>query len=380
MQDLQHEEALEQQVVTAATEARVAIGKTLHFGAVVDSTLAAFKRLKDKVASQLQLFIGFWWDSFEGTRALEERKLVQYLDVLLLFSKRKSLTLNERQRVAGYMERAVKTMPPGASCLLANVFLLMVGLSLAWQKRRTTRKEREDYRFFYDVLNSNLGKGYYTTDRFQEGPTVYSDASRSSRYSGGGWCSSWGPFDYWRYGTAASKKPIDFLEGDTMICSVESQGPTWKGKIVRYNMDNQAFQKSAVKGRSRAERLTRTRSVRNAALIVLEKPMALNPIRMETNLEAPSQPLLHELGVLPPHEAQSDGLPHVSHERLHADTHARQGACPLIIHDPRPGEHLGEGARHVRLLMPAHRQAIHVGARTPVERHSVRAERRGQLT
>jgi hypothetical protein len=66
-------------------------------------------------------------------------------------------------------------MPPGASCLLANVFLLMVGLSLAWQKRRTTRKEREDYRFFYDVLNSNLGKGYYTTDRFyrfQEGPTV----------------------------------------------------------------------------------------------------------------------------------------------------------------------------------------------------------------
>jgi len=153
------------------------------------------------------------------------------------------------------MERAVKTMPPGASCLLANVFLLMVGLSLAWQKRRTTRKEREDYRFFYDVLNSNLGKGYYTTDRFQEGPTVYSDASRSSRYSGGGWCSSWGPFDYWRYGTAAARRPIDFLEGDTMICSVESQGPTWAGKIVRYNMDNQAFQKSAVKGRSRAERL-----------------------------------------------------------------------------------------------------------------------------
>ena len=98
-------------------------------------------------------------------------------------------------------------------------------------------------------------KGYYTTDRFQEGPTVYSDASRSSRYSGGGWCSSWGPFDFWRYGTAASRKPIDFLEGDTMICSVESQGPTWKGRLVRYNMDNQAFQKSAVKGRSRAERL-----------------------------------------------------------------------------------------------------------------------------
>jgi hypothetical protein len=131
-------------------------------------------------------------------------------------SMRKSLTLNERQRVAGYMERAVKTMPPGASCLLANVFLLMVGLCLAWQKRRTTRKEREDYRFFYDVLNSNLGKGYYTTDRFQEGPTVYSDASRSSRYSGGGWCSSWGPFDFWRYGTAG------WIAGWT-ICSSSSR-------------------------------------------------------------------------------------------------------------------------------------------------------------
>ena len=41
------------------------------------------------------------------------------------------------------------TMPPGASCLLANIFLLMIGLSVAWQKRRTTRKERQDFRFFH---------------------------------------------------------------------------------------------------------------------------------------------------------------------------------------------------------------------------------------
>jgi hypothetical protein len=100
-----------------------------------------------------------------------------------------------------------------------------------------------------------MGRGYYTTDRFQEGPTVFSDASRSSRYAGGGWCSSWGPFDWWRYGTAAARKPIDFLEGDTMISSVESQGPTWAKKLIRYKMDNQAFQKSAVKGWSRADRL-----------------------------------------------------------------------------------------------------------------------------
>ena len=214
-----------------------------------------FKVIKDKTASQVQLFVGLWWNSFEGTRTLEERKLIQYMDMLLAFSQRKTLSLRERQTVAGRMQRAVLTMPPGASCLLANIFLLMVGLSVAWQKRRTTRKERQDYKYFYDVLQANYGRGYYTTDRFQEGPTVFSDASRSKSYSGGGWCSSWGPFDYWVYGTAASKKPIDFLEGDTMICSVETQGPTWAQKLVQYKMDNQSFQRSAVKGWSRAERL-----------------------------------------------------------------------------------------------------------------------------
>jgi hypothetical protein len=40
-----------------------------------------------------------------------------------------------------------------------------------------------------------------------------------------------------------------------MIASVESQGPTWAKRLIRYKMDNQAFQKSAVKGWSRAERL-----------------------------------------------------------------------------------------------------------------------------
>ncbi|KOO34527.1 hypothetical protein Ctob_016684, partial [Chrysochromulina tobinii] len=45
-----------------------------------------FKRIKDKSASQVQLFLGLWWDSFTGTRTLEERKLVQYMDMLLEFS------------------------------------------------------------------------------------------------------------------------------------------------------------------------------------------------------------------------------------------------------------------------------------------------------
>jgi hypothetical protein len=176
-----------------------------------------FKRIKDKSASQVQLFLGLWWDSFTGTRTLEERKLVQYMDMLLEFSVRKTLTLLERQQAAGRLRRAIMSMPPGASCLLANIFALMIGLSVAWQKRRTTRAERQDYRFFYDILTLNLGRGYFTTDRFKEGPSVYSDASRSKRYAGGGWCSSAGPYDWWRYGTAAAKKPIDFLEGDTVV-------------------------------------------------------------------------------------------------------------------------------------------------------------------
>ena len=52
--------------------------------------------------------------------------------------------------------------------------------------------ERQDYRFFYDILTLNLGRGYFTTDRFKEGPSVYSDASRSKKYTGGGWCSDLG--------------------------------------------------------------------------------------------------------------------------------------------------------------------------------------------
>ena len=214
-----------------------------------------FKRIKDKSASQVQLFLGLWWDSFTGTRTLEERKLIQYMDMLLEFSVRTTLTLLERQQAAGRLRRAIMSMPPGASCLLANIFALMIGLSVPWQKRRTTRAERLDYRFFYDILTLNLGRGYFTTDRFKEGPSVYSDASRSKRYAGGGWCSSAGPYDWWRYGTAAAKKPIDFLEGDTVVHCIESQGPSWRQQWIPFGIDNQSFEKSAQKSWSRAERL-----------------------------------------------------------------------------------------------------------------------------
>ena len=78
------------------------------------------------------------------------------------------------------MQRAVMTMPPGAGCLLANTFSLMRGLHRGYQRRRTTAAERADYRYFHDVLDLNLGSGYFSFDRFTEGPNVQSDASKST--------------------------------------------------------------------------------------------------------------------------------------------------------------------------------------------------------
>ena len=204
-----------------------------------------FKRIKDRHAAQVQLMLGFWWDSFERTRTLEEKKLHMYMAMLLEFSERRSLTLRERQQVAGRLQRAVLTMPPGAACLLANLFLLMAGLSLAWHKRRTTRAERTDYRYFHDILASFSGRGYFAFDRFTRGPMVLSDASKSREYTGGGWCSSDGRADYFRYGTSAARQPIDFLEGDTVVDCVSRCAHGWRDQWIPFGVDNQAFQKSA---------------------------------------------------------------------------------------------------------------------------------------
>ena len=83
-----------------------------------------FKRIKDSPAAFLNYMIGFWWDSFERTRTLDESRLGRYMEQLLEFSERKVLTLEERQQIAGRMQRAVMTMPPGAACLLANTYAL----------------------------------------------------------------------------------------------------------------------------------------------------------------------------------------------------------------------------------------------------------------
>ena len=221
---------------------------TEHFGLL----WALAKRL---FAAVRQLYIGFWWDSRYLTRSLPEAKLLSYLDVLLGASLRTVITLRERQSLAGKMQRAIMTFPPGAACLLVNCYKLMCGLSLPWHSTRTTRAERHDYRFVHDLLQLNMGKGYYSYDGFLLGPDVRSDASKSKAYAGGGYCCADGPYDFWVYGSSAKRKCIDYLEGETMVRACVAEGPAWRGKQIPFGLDNSSMELSIEAGRSRAPRL-----------------------------------------------------------------------------------------------------------------------------
>ena len=66
-----------------------------------------------------------------------------------------------------------------------------------------------------------------------------------------------GFYRWWPYGAAARRQPIDFLEGDTVVVAMEDGGPRWKKRIIPFRIDNRAFQLSAGKGWSKAERLSR---------------------------------------------------------------------------------------------------------------------------
>ena len=214
-----------------------------------------WKRSKDKEAACPQLYIGFWWDSRLLTRTLDEKKLVKYLNALLVAASARSLTLKERQSLAGWMQRAIMTFPPGAACLLVNCYQMMAGLLWPWQQRRTTRGERQDYRFVHDLLELNLGKGYYSYDGFGQHPGLTSDASKSKAYAGGGYVEATGFYDFFAYGSSAARKPIDFLEGDVVVRACAERGRHWRGMLVPFGIDNTAFQLSADRGRSKAERL-----------------------------------------------------------------------------------------------------------------------------
>ena len=214
-----------------------------------------WKQVKDRVAARPQYYIGFWWHSATFTRTLDERKLHAYLDVLATAAEARTLTLQDRRSVAGKMQRAIMTFPPGAACLLVNCYLLMSGLTLPWQTRRTTKAERSDYEFVHHLLKLNLGRGYYSYDGFAPGPEYLSDASKSREYTGGGYVGSDGFADHFVYGTSAARKPIDFIEGDVVVRACMERGETWRGMLIPFGIDNSAFQASAAKGRSRAPRL-----------------------------------------------------------------------------------------------------------------------------
>ena len=214
------------------------------------------KAKKHRSAAQRQFVVGFWWDSVARTRTLDEQKVIDYVSMFADFARRKSLSLREIQSVAGRLQRAVLTLPPGASCLLSNLFALMRGLSRPHDRRRTSSSSRRDLASAASLLDLNQGRGYFSHDQFGRASPVFTDASKSSRYVGGGYLSFCGRFSWWKFGTSASRKPIDTLEGDTVVKAARDLGHLWKKKLVPFHIDNQAFQASAVKGWSQAERLS----------------------------------------------------------------------------------------------------------------------------
>ena len=214
-----------------------------------------FKFLKDRVAAQTQLMLGFWWDSLTLTRTLEETKLLSYMTTLADYATRGTLTLKEMQSIAGKMQRACMTFPIGAACLVMSMFALTVGLKLPWHRRRVTKTARRDMWTVWELLQLNLGQGYYAFTNFLWGPEVATDASRSRSYTGGGFISRDGVYDFWRYGSRASRKLIDFLEGDTVVETVHRMASRWRGYMVKFFIDNMVFEKSGEKGRAKVERL-----------------------------------------------------------------------------------------------------------------------------
>ena len=214
-----------------------------------------FKVIKDRKAAQRQLMIGFWWCSSSLTRTLPEAKLLQYVEMLSVMAGAKKFSLHDMQVCAGRMQRAIMTLPAGAACLLYGLYTLMSGLKLGWHARRSNKGVRDDLSWLRKLLTINLGRGFYSLANFLWAPDFWSDSSKSARYVGGGYLSACGRFDWFVYGRGASRKPIDFLEGDTFMVGFRRMGRHWRMMMVRCWIDNMSFKDCLRKGRSRVERL-----------------------------------------------------------------------------------------------------------------------------
>jgi hypothetical protein len=240
-----------------------------------DVTGLEWKDSKELSAAQLQLYVGFNWNTQRLVRSLPELKVISYLDCLLEAGHARTLTKRDRQSLAGKAQRVIMTLPPGAACLVVNCYRLTVGLLLPWQTRRTTRGERQDYLFLHDLLKYNQGRGYYSYDGFLDGPGFRGDASKSRAGARGGWVCADGHYDFYVYGGSASRKPIDFLEGDTTLRCCVDNAHRWQGLFIPAGIDNMAFEKSAEAGRSRAARLNDV--LRGTFVLQLQHNFILGP-------------------------------------------------------------------------------------------------------
>ena len=71
----------------------------------------SWKVLKDKPAARLQYMIGFWWNSTNLTRSLDDDRRERYISRFDEAGSSHLLTLRDRQKLAGWAQRAVLTFP-----------------------------------------------------------------------------------------------------------------------------------------------------------------------------------------------------------------------------------------------------------------------------
>lgn len=64
-----------------------------------------------------------------------------------------------------------------------------------------------------------------------------------------------GLYHFWTFGSAVSRRPIDFLEGLTAVHCLADNGHLWDQCIVHFYIDNKSFQLSAAKAWSHADRI-----------------------------------------------------------------------------------------------------------------------------
>lgn len=227
----------------------------LGFADYVEGVGVYIKRPKLLLAAQSQVFIGFHWNSITRALELPEAKLHEYLDALVAFAGQSSATRKQAESLGGKLLRGILTLPPGANCLLANLWAFTRGLNTPGARRRTTKALVADLMDVKDLLQANEGKGYFAYDAFPRATQVFSDASASRKKAAGGYVSACGRYRWQPYGVSAARKPIDYLEGDWVTTAAEDIAPLNKGCLIPFGIDNSSFQLSAKKGWSRAQRL-----------------------------------------------------------------------------------------------------------------------------